>query len=200
LPLDETAAVDPATSDLSTAEPVEVAPVITPLETDLAIDAPLPATQEDAVAAALAAALADGGDTEAAASIVPTASAKSKRPKSRPVTIAAATPNETAPSDVAAAPVVSAAEIDPSSIAAGTRLVQLGAYDDEAAARAGWADLQAKFPDLMAAKAMVIQSAQSGGRAFYRLRAHGFEGEEMARQFCASLLAENASCIPVTQK
>jgi hypothetical protein len=194
LVVDETATADPGTS-----KPVEVAPAEVPLETDLAIDAPLPATQEDAVAAALAAALADGGDTEAAASLAPASSAKSQRPKSRPTTIAAAAPAEQpAPETAAAAPI--AAEIDASSIAAGTRLVQLGAYDDEAGARAGWADLQAKFPDLIGAKAMVIQSAQSGGRAFYRLRAHGFEGEDTTREFCAALLAENASCIPVTQK
>ena len=195
LALDET-----ATSDLSTAKPIEVAPTEVPLETDLAIDAPLPATQEDAVAAALAAALADGGDIEAAASLAPPASAKSQRPKSRPSTIAAAAPTEVAAADTAAVAAPIAAEIDPSSIAAGTRLVQLGAFDDEAGARAGWADLQTKFPDLIGAKAMVIQSAQSGGRAFYRLRAHGFEGEDTTREFCAALLAENASCIPVTQK
>ena len=47
---------------------------------------------------------------------------------------------------------------------------------------------------------MVVQSAQSGGRTFYRLRAHGFAGEDDARRFCAALLAENAACIPVAQR
>lgn len=195
-----------AASDLTTNEPVEIAPSDqTPAEaSDLAVDAPLPATQEDAVAAALAAALADGGDTEVAATLAPKAAAKSLRPKARPAAkVAAAIPDAVAEAPVEpavpAAPAVSS-EIDPSSIAAGTLLVQLGAYDDEASARAGWADLQTKFPDLMGAKSIVVQSAQSGGRAFFRLRAHGFAAEDDARQFCAALLAENASCIPVTQK
>lgn len=205
---DETATTNLAASDLSSTQPVEVAPLAAaPGDTDLAVDAPLPATQEDAVAAALAAALADGGDAEAAASIAPAPAAKSVRPKARPAVKpvaamavteadAVAQPAEAAPE---AAP-VAASEVDPTTIAAGTRLVQLGAFDDEAAARAAWGDLQVKFPELLAAKAMVVQPAQSGGRAFYRLRAQGFTAEDDARQFCAALLAENASCIPVTQK
>jgi SPOR domain len=201
LAIDETAALDPASVEPIASEPVEVAAEPLPLESDVAVDAPLPATQEDAVAAALAAALADGGDTEAAASVAPKAAAKSVRPKSRPAAKSVAT--AAAPIDAAepTAPIaVAPAEVDPASIAAGTRLVQLGAFDDEATARIGWADLQAKFPELMATKAMVVQPAQSGGRAFYRLRAQGFTAEDDARQFCAALLAENASCIPVTQK
>ena len=68
------------------------------------------------------------------------------------------------------------------------------------AARADWARLTTRFGDLMAGKAMVVQSAQSGGRAFYRLRAQGFENEDDARRFCAALLAENAACIPVAHR
>ena len=60
--------------------------------------------------------------------------------------------------------------------------------------------LQSRFGDLIATKSMVVQSAQSGGRTFYRLRAHGFTGEDDARRFCAALLAENAACIPVAQR
>lgn len=185
----------------------------------LAVTAPLPATQEDAVAAALAAALADGdgaegGAAEADASAVETAAAdpvKSTRPRSRPASRSAASVAaepaavvaEAAPealSEAASVAVAPAAEIDPNTIPAGTRLVQLGAFDDEASARAEWAKLQADFPDLLPGKAMVVQAAQSGGRTFYRLRAHGFADEDVARQFCATMLAQNASCIPVAQK
>ncbi|GLS87760.1 sporulation protein [Cypionkella aquatica] len=216
-----------APADSLTAEPrlapVEIAPVVVTAETipsdpmaaasDLAVEQPLPATQEDAVAAALAAALAEGSEADSAP--VETAAADtatSIRPKSRPAkqtAVADAAPADTvAVTDEPAAveteqvPAATAgvAEIDPSTIAAGTRLVQLGAFDDEASARAEWAKLQANFTDLLAGKAMVVQSAQSGGRTFYRLRAHGFADEDVARQFCATLLAQNASCIPVAQK
>jgi hypothetical protein len=47
---------------------------------------------------------------------------------------------------------------------------------------------------------MVIEAAQSGGRTFYRLRAHGFATDEDARRFCAALKAEETDCIPVAQK
>jgi len=44
----------------------------------------------------------------------------------------------------------------------------------------------------------VIQQASSGGSAFYRLRAHGFDDLAASRRFCAALMAQNAPCIPVT--
>ncbi len=203
----------------------EVAPSVEPLDaTSLAVTAPLPATQEDAVAAALAAALADGEAAEGGLSeteVATTDPMKSLRPKLRPATrstgavaavepvavvagVAPNVPNVPNAPDVAAEALVATsaavAEIDPSTIPLGTRLVQLGAFDDEASARAEWAKLQADFPDLLPGKAMVVQSAQSGGRTFYRLRAHGFADEDVARQFCAAMLAQNASCIPVAQK
>ena len=53
---------------------------------------------------------------------------------------------------------------------------------------------------IAAGKAMVIQAAESGGRTFFRLRAHGFENEDDARRFCSALVAENASCIPVAHR
>ena len=205
--------------------PVEIAPValpeaapsVEPVDaTSLAVTAPLPATQEDAVAAALAAALADGEDAETGPAATEVASANSVtalRPRLRPAqrNVAAVAPVAPAEAEVASAnteiaadPATAApatlAEMDPATIPAGTRLVQLGAFDDAASARAEWAKLQTQFPELISSKAMVVQSAQSGGRTFYRLRAHGFENEDVARSFCATMLAENASCIPVAQK
>jgi hypothetical protein len=92
------------------------------------------------------------------------------------------------------------AEVDPATIAAGTKMVQLGAFDEDALARAEWANLQTRFADLIGTKALVVQQAKSGGRNFFRLRAHGFDTEDETRRFCAALLAENASCIPVAQR
>lgn len=90
------------------------------------------------------------------------------------------------------------AEVDPASLTPGTRLVQLGAFDDAEGAHREWDALQARFGDLMVGRARVVQSAQSGGRTFFRLRAHGFADEADARRFCSALLAENAACIPVS--
>ena len=159
-----------------------------------------PQTQAEAVELALAAALADGAEpvTDAASQTTPVL-VKSVRPRLRPMA-AVATGDDVLMTDVQEVAAIAPLEIDPATIAAGTRLVQLGAFDDEAAARAEWARLQGTFGELINGKAMVVQSAQSGGRTFYRLRAHGFEGEDAARRFCAALLAENASCIPVAQR
>ncbi len=88
-------------------------------------------------------------------------------------------------------------DIDPSSLRPGTRLVQLGAYDDEPAAREAWEVLAARFPAHLDGRGRIIEPATSGGRTFYRLRAHGFDDEPGARRFCAVLLAESADCIPV---
>ncbi|MGY6412121.1 MAG: SPOR domain-containing protein [Alkalilacustris sp.] len=91
----------------------------------------------------------------------------------------------------------SAVEIDPDSLTPGTRLVQIGSFDDGLAARAKWDRLLTTFPALMEDKARVIQRAEAGGRDFYRLRVHGFGSEAEARRFCSVLIAEDTTCIPV---
>ena len=93
-----------------------------------------------------------------------------------------------------------ATEIDPAAIAPGTLLVQLGAYDNQDEARSEWSRLIGRFSDLMGGKALVVQPAQSGGKTFYRLRAHGFASDDDTRRFCTAMLAENATCIPVVQR
>lgn len=90
-----------------------------------------------------------------------------------------------------------AAEIDAASIAVGTRLVQLGAFDSAEIARSEWERLQTSFSDYFADKTRVVQRAESGGRVFYRLRAVGFTDLSDARRFCSVLLAKEAACIPV---
>jgi len=139
-------------------------------------------------------ALAAAGAPEGAPELEPAALAappngleRSPRPQARP----------------AALPVMAAdgaavvPEIDAATLAVGTRLVQLGAFDDPAGARTEWDKLAQQFGELMADKSRVVQAAQSGGITFYRLRAHGFADEYDARRFCSALLAENAACIPV---
>ena len=88
-------------------------------------------------------------------------------------------------------------EVDPETLTPGTRLVQLGAYEDVDAARAEWEAMASRFAAHMEGKGRVIQAIESGGKTFYRLRVHGFGDEAEARRFCAVLVAENATCIPV---
>lgn len=164
---------------------------------------------EIAVAAALAEALAGDPEPEVAPELDPDLTAdvalegtitRSPRPVARPgrdgAVAVAAEVEPAAESDAATAPI----EMDAASIAPGSRLVQFGAFDTADEAKADWARLQARFGDLMAGKAMVVQAAESGGRTFFRLRAHGFEGEADARRFCAAFVAEEAACIPVAQR
>lgn len=91
-------------------------------------------------------------------------------------------------------------EIDPSTIPAGTRLVQLGAYADPQVARVEWANRLAMFGDYMVGKERIVQEAETGGRSFYRLRAMGFTDLADARRFCAVLVADGANCIPVVHE
>lgn len=121
----------------------------------------------------------------------------SPRPSGRPAGLN--TTPATASVEVVAAQVVSApaTEVDAATIAAGTRLAQLGAYDTAEIAQKEWDRLYGRFTEYMEGKSRVIQKAQSGGRTFYRLRAMGFEDLSDARRFCSALLAEKAACIPV---
>lgn len=153
----------------------------------------LPALQsgldtDAAIAMALADALAAGAAPFADLDPAPAGSLAAQRPKPRP-----------APGSVAAS-VQAPAEIDPKTLEVGTRLVQLGAFDDATTARSEWARMQLQFGDLFTSKSMVIQTAESGGVTFYRLRAHGFAGEEDARWFCSALVAENTPCIPTQHR
>ena len=123
------------------------------------------------------------------------------RPMPRPAFLGGAP--DPAVSDVvptAAAATVPVTEIDPATLTAGTRLVQLGAFDTTDAARAEWDKLYGRFGDLMQGKARVVEAAQSGGRTFYRLRAQGFDSDTDARSFCGALLTGQAACIPVSQR
>ncbi len=87
-----------------------------------------------------------------------------------------------------------------SSVPVGTRLVQLGAYDSETIAAIEWDKLISKHGDLLTGKKRLIQSAESGGRTFFRLRAMGFNDVEDSRNLCSALLARGTPCIPVSAR
>lgn len=115
---------------------------------------------------------------------------RSLRPQVRPQRAEAATVEPVAAR-------TSSIDVDPATLPAGTRLVQLGAFDSEDVARSEWDRLNGRFSDFMAGKSRVIQRATKAGRTFYRLRAHGFDDVADARRFCSALVAQNAACIPV---
>lgn len=121
--------------------------------------------------------------------------ARSLRPSSRPSGLQLA--SLSVPTPTASAGV---SERDPSEIPAGTRLVQFGAFDSPEIARDQWVKLSARFGDFLGDKERVIEEATSGGRVFYRLRAHGFDDLSESRRFCAALVAEGADCIPVVSR
>lgn len=125
----------------------------------------------------------------------------SLRPKRRPATSEIVTRASFQPADTPMIAVpASVTELAADSLPKGTRLVQLGAFDTPQTARAQWDTLNGRFGAYLDGKSRVIQEASSGGRTFYRLRAHGFADIADARRFCSALVAENADCIPVVTR
>lgn len=169
-------------ADTATGEDIDAA--LAAAEATVLEEAPAPAAEDQASA----------DPAPAAPPVENPAVAKSLRPPPRPATLDAASVTATSATPGPAAP---PRVVDPATLKIGTRLVQLGAYDSAEAAEADWTRIAAQFGELMTGKGMVVQSATSGGRAFWRLRAEGFEDDADARRFCAALQAENATCIPV---
>jgi len=208
----------PAGQDTGDGRITPLAPVEQPTQTVLAdpADLPVDGASDPAAEAAMTDAMVDGADerieveplsdpaeltdpldveplleSEPEGTLV-----RSMRPVRRPtemVVLASLTP-------AAAADPAETTPVAATTIARGTLLVQLGAFDNEADAMAEWTRLVAQFGDLIAGKSRVVQDAQSGGRNFVRLRAMGFADEGDARRFCSALLSENAACIPVAQR
>ncbi|WP_226780898.1 SPOR domain-containing protein [Oceaniglobus trochenteri] len=118
---------------------------------------------------------------------------RSPRPANRPSDlsrpVASAAPVEQAASGTV--------EVAADTIPAGTRLVQLGAFESAEVARSQWEKIGGQFEEYFGGKQRVVQRAQSGGKTFYRLRAMGFADLSDARRFCSALMAEKADCIPV---
>ena len=157
---------------------------ITPMaELDDAPNAPLPGAEDEG--AAEQDDQAEQTDADVAASL---------RPRARPADL------RDVRQVAAAAPEGGVRDVDPDSIAVGTRLAQLGAFASEEIARDEWTRLGSRFEEYLAGKDRVIQKATSGGRTFYRLRAMGFDDLADARRFCSALVAEKAECIPVVTR
>ena len=120
------------------------------------------------------------------------------RPMPRPGSAgAAAKVTRASAAVVPAALGVTTADVDPSGIGAGSRLVQLGAFDSRDEADAVWSSLSASYYDYFALHPKVVEEATVNGRTFYRLRAFGFDDLAAAQNFCAMLVAAKVDCIPV---
>ncbi|RLK10897.1 SPOR domain-containing protein [Ruegeria conchae] len=125
---------------------------------------------------------------------------RSLRPHVRPARATPSTISSSSATEAAINAAVKAAvglDVDPDTLAKGTRLAQLGAYESADVAQAEWARLNGQFSEYMDGKQRVIQKTSSGGRTFYRLRVMGFDDLSDSRQFCAALVAQGADCIPV---
>jgi hypothetical protein len=138
--------------------------------------------------------MALGDDTQPIATTSNSALVTSLRPRVRPDV--AVLQNA---SMVSATEPAQAKSIDANALAAGTALVQFGAFDDNAVAEAEWDRLSGVLAPLLSDRARVIERATSGGRVFYRLRAAGFEDLSDARRFCSAVTNKTA-CIPVVAR
>lgn len=123
--------------------------------------------------------------------------AETARPRGRPSNLAVA--RAQAPAAVLTpAAVAKPAAREVSEASAGTRMVQLGAYDSEALARAAWNRMVARDGDLLGSKSLYVERATSNARVFYRLRVAGFDSADQTRRMCESLRGRGIDCIPVT--
>lgn len=132
---------------------------------------------------------------------------RSIRPMPRPARISGGVTLAAAPAEAATltqvSPVSAPAatlEIALGDVAPGTRLAQIGAFDDADTARQEWERVAARHPALFEGKNRVIQTATSVGRTFYRLRVSSFASEDDTRRFCSAITAPDLRCISVVMR
>ena len=75
--------------------------------------------------------------------------------------------------------------------------IQLGAFPDKELTRSEWARIYRANEDILAGRALVLQSTISGGRRFFRLRAGPFKDQIEARNVCRALPARAQDCLVV---
>lgn len=151
-------------------------------------------------------ALVDMAATEAVEPVMPVATVEAARPARRPASIASraqSAPAAQAPAvEAAVAEAVTEAPepapVQQASVASGSPLVQIGAFDSDAIANGEWGRISGRFSSLFAGKSPIVQSTERNGRTFYRLRVAGFASRDDARRFCAALIAEGTDCYPAS--
>jgi hypothetical protein len=114
------------------------------------------------------------------------AAASPAAPAARPAVVAIAPP-------VAAKPPVAA--VDAHAAPSGHQpMVQLAALGSEDAARAEWAELVKKMPELLGGRQPSYSRTDRDGHTFWRLRTSGFTDATQARGFCERVRAKGAGC------
>ena len=76
----------------------------------------------------------------------------------------------------------------------GSTQVQLAALGSEEAARAEWAHLNKRFPDLLGGRQPSFSKTERDGKVFGRVRTGGFTDMAQATGFCERARAKGASC------
>ncbi len=78
--------------------------------------------------------------------------------------------------------------------------IQLGAFSSEDETRSEWARISAANDDLLHNRALAVQTTQSGGRTWYRLRVGPFSAKAEADSLCEALKARDQACIAVRNR
>jgi len=108
-----------------------------------------------------------------------------------PVTAAATPPAPAARAEVPAASPVAAPAV------AGRAQVQLLAVRSEESARADWARLQRRVPELAGRTPVITRLDREGQATLWRVRTGGFADPAAARAFCEQLRARDIGCMLV---
>lgn len=77
--------------------------------------------------------------------------------------------------------------------------IQLGAFPSEDMTRAQWVGIKAQHEEVLAGRALAIQTTQSGGTTWYRLRVGPFRDRAEAESLCQALKARGQDCLVATQ-
>lgn len=174
----------PAVEDAPRAE--LVAPLPTLDETPVAEAEPEPAVEETAVA-----------DPEVP---VTTGSAVAPRaaiaPPPRPANLRVSEPEPPTPSSAPG----TQAPLTAAQVPAGTRLIQLGAFDSEQIAILQWVSFVEAHPSILGDLQRYIEPVSSGGNTLFRLRAVGFADADETRAACAALTSRGQACIPTVKQ
>ncbi|MEO0464110.1 MAG: SPOR domain-containing protein [Pseudomonadota bacterium] len=104
----------------------------------------------------------------------------------------AASAEKTAPRRVASAPKPAPKRVARAAPKGDSHLIQLGSYNSQAEAKAGWTTLKRKFPQLRDHD-VVITKAEVKGRTYYRVAAAGF-GKQGASQMCRTVKSSGRGC------
>ncbi len=171
---------------------------------DGSVEEPAAAAGEDAAQPAMAAADGDTAALPAAAMPVPAADPPAaEAAPARPQQVAAIQPAPVKPK--APKPAVAQASATPAAapapVAANTKyVVQVGSKKNQTEALASFADMQQKYPTLLASYRPMVQKADLGAKGvWYRLRIGPIADKTAAAKLCSQLKAQGQECLVSAQ-